>query len=242
MIKIEEYIFWQDFCLDIKKKTNQNFFFGRCHPDHNGLTRDGKLPYSISEYEFNFMKDFIIRHNLKKGFELATGTCVSTLALGFGFSKTGGSLLSIDSYEEEISQNQPINSTGRAYEQSIDYALNQQLINVYNLENFVHLHVGWSPRDCERIIFEKYEKDVDFVFFDCPKTAEDFIRDASFLVSLVKKEKFAIFVHDTHCFMDEFNRIGQDLFGIKPRQITEFETPNGKISQVFPLSVITNIE
>lgn len=239
---LEEYMTWQNLCDDIKNKTGQNYFYGRCHPDHNGLTRGGKLPYSISEYEFNYMRDFIVKHNLTRGFELATGTCISTLSLGFGFAKTGGKLISIDSYEEEVTQCQPIGTTGKTYDQSQDYVLNSNLIKAYNLESVVQLIIGWSPHDCIESIDKNYQSNLDFAFFDCPKSSEDFTRDIAYLKTRMNKEKFAIFVHDTHCFMEDFNRLGYEIFGIKPKQITEFQTPTGKINQVFPLSVITNIE
>ena len=240
-MNFDNYVDWETLVVDLKKKTGQSFFYGKCHPDHNGLTRGGKLPYSISECEFNFMKDFIIKNKLTRGFELATGTCISTLALGYGFSKTGGKLISLYSYEEVETQNEPINSTGKVYK-SLDYEMNSQLITSYNLEKFVDLIVGWSPKDSESKIDDIFDGNIDFVFFDCPKSKDDFLRDASILVQRVNKEKFAIFVHDTHCFMDDFNQIGQKMFGVKPIQIVDFETPKGKIRQVFPLSVITNIE
>jgi hypothetical protein len=240
LINFDEYVTWPSLCDDIKLKTNQNYVFGTSHPSHYALARDGKLPYSISEYEFNFMKNFIVDHNLTKGFELATGTCISTLAIGYGMSKTSGKLISIDSYEEEVSQNQPVHSTGKTYE-SPDYLMNIQLINAYNLQETVDVIKGWSPKDCEQLIDQNYKNNVDFVFFDCPKSKEDFIRDASLFVSRINKEKFAIFVHDTHCFMSEFNALGFEMFGVKPRQITEFPSHNKTVTQVFPLSVITNI-
>jgi hypothetical protein len=41
--------------------------------------------------------------------------------------------------------------------------------------------------------------------------------------------------------MSEFNALGFEMFGVKPRQITEFPSHNKTVTQVFPLSVITNI-
>jgi hypothetical protein len=240
LINFDEYVTWPSLCRDIKLRTNQDYFYGMCNPDHNGLTRGGKFPFSISEYEFNFMKNFIVENNLTRGFELATGTCVSTLAIGHAMSKTGGKLISIDSYEEEVTQNQPIMSTGRTYD-SPDYTMNAQLISAYGLQDTVSIVAGWSPRDCEHLIDSNYQNNVDFVFFDCPKSKEDFIRDASFLTSRINKDKFAIFVHDTHCFMSDFNSLGFEMFGVKPRQITEFPALDRTVTQVFPLSVITNI-
>ena len=37
------------------------------------------FPISINEQEFNYMHDVIISNNLKNGFELATGTGISTI-------------------------------------------------------------------------------------------------------------------------------------------------------------------
>ena len=58
------------------------------------------LPFSINNFEFNFMRDVIIKNNLKNGYELATGLGISTLALSLGLKETDGHLISCDSYQE----------------------------------------------------------------------------------------------------------------------------------------------
>ena len=54
------------------------------------------FPLSIRYDEFEFLKNLIIKYNLKSGFELATAFGVSTVALGIGFIKTGGKLVTMD--------------------------------------------------------------------------------------------------------------------------------------------------
>ncbi len=66
------------------------------------------IPVSLSETEFNYLSQFIVEHNLTAGFDLATAFGISALAIGLGLKKTGGRLLSMDSYREEESQDQPI--------------------------------------------------------------------------------------------------------------------------------------
>ena len=112
---------------------------------------------------------------------------------------------------------------------------------MFNLENTVECKKGWSPIDSETYIRENGEL-LDFVFLDCPKSTEDFIRDIKYLVNYINKSKFAIFVHDTHCFMEDFNRLGLEYFGIQPKQLHTFNLNNTTYTQTFPLSVITNIE
>lgn len=241
------YTNWEDLTNYIKEKTGQNFTGSVCHEDHKGLSRDGKLPYSISVYEFNYMKNFIIKNNLNNGYELATGTAISTIAIGWALKQNEGKLLSLDSYMECEVQAVPIGAkNGQFTETDITKDIikqNQQLVDLFELRN-VFLKKGWSPEDTKKYIKEIFgEEKIDFVFLDCPKSLSDFVRDAGFLREVLA-DKYAIFVHDTFCYpLDEFNRLAKQIFSIDGKQISQFHFENDIYGyQYFPLSVITNIE
>ena len=251
-----KYITWKDICQPIHgcqriQPPPIQYTRWNVHPDHDGLSINGRLPHSISEAEFNLMRDFIVDNNLKTGFDLATGTGISAIAFGFGFKQTGGKLLSVDSYIEESTQYQ--NGEWGGFEGDVDMALNSPLAegaynnniqiirNLFNLDN-VTLEKGVSPHDCVHYIEKHKLYPIDFVFFDCPKSAEDFHRDATYIKKYLNQDKYAIFWHDTHCFMDDFKKLSKEYFGIESRQITKFNCDGELREQEFPLSVITNIE
>jgi len=205
-----------------------------------------KLPFSISENEFNYMKDFILKCNLKNGFELATGGGISTISIGYALKENGGKLLSIDSYEEEIKQKQPTGNNQIEIENSVDFENNKKLMNLFNLNNVI-LKKGWSPNNCIYNI-EKYFDKLDFIFLDCPKTDQDFIRDIKYLINYLD-EKYAIFVHDTHVMRPPFNNckrnfedIVNEYFNLIPIKIQDFEYGENNFHQNAPLALITNIE
>lgn len=229
---MNQYITWNELIPFVYENTGIKYSRDNVHGEHYGLSIDGKLPYSISEYEFNYMKDFIVEHNLKSGYELATGTCLSTVALGLGFKETGGKLISLDSYIEYETQTIPISKSFGPTDSKL-FSQNQSLLDLYQLDN-VELKIGWSPQDAE-----KYLPDVvDFVFLDCPKTIEDFIRDIGPVKSRLAT-RFAIFIHDVFAYPPEaFNKHAVEILGIHPKYISSFYD---KYNQTFPLTVVTNL-
>jgi predicted O-methyltransferase YrrM len=62
-------------------------------------------PMSIREVEFNYLRDIVIRYNLKSGLEVATAFGVSSVACGLGFKQNGGKLITVDAYIEESLDN-----------------------------------------------------------------------------------------------------------------------------------------
>jgi hypothetical protein len=234
---MSDYTRWDDLCPFINKELGITYSHRGVHPQHNGLGIGGRLPYSISEAEFNFMKDYIIKHDLKKGFDLATGTGISTVAIGWALKQTGGNLLSVDSYIEEKTQ-------GFACPPELGnegpYENNKKLMSLFDLDN-VHLERGVAPDDCVKYM-EKYQMaPLDFAFLDCPKDASGFVRDITYIKEYLNKDKFAIFWHDTHCFMPDFKRLSLEYLDIESIQIHEFIFSSGTQHQTFPLSLITNI-
>lgn len=239
------YTYWDKLLPLINNELNSNYTEVGCHPLHKGVTRGGALPHSISEHEFNYMKRFILKHELKCGFELATGIGISTLAIGYALNENSGKLISFDSYIEEQVQQVPISPTQRQIESPEGFVNNKKLISFFNLNNVI-LEQGWSPDDCIQKITEVFSSKselIDFVFLDCPKSNKDFDRDARYIQSFINKEKFSIFVHDTHSYDPVlFKEQALSYFGTVPKYITDFEFGDVTYHQNFPLCVITNIE
>lgn len=235
----EKYTTWFDLINEIKVKSGIVFEEGRCHPDHKGLSINGKLPFSISEYEFNYMKDFILDNDLKNGYELATGIGISSIGIGYALEKNGGKLVSIDSYLEELIQEQPIGNTVLSYSNG-GFERNNFMFKSMGLKIITHKRI--SP-NCEDILDLEFNNDIDFVFLDCPKDSNDLIRDISILKDRINKKKFAIFVHDTHCFESQFLETSNSFFGVNGKFIYDFNDEKGnKIKQRFQLGLITNIK
>ena len=199
------------------------------------------LPVSINEPEFNYMKDFIIKHNLKTGIELATGTGISTLSIGLGMKETGGSLMSMDAYLEEKTQQQPMNTKNQnSYLDSNCYKIANYMKELYNLNETVSLKVGLSPHDLIKEI-ENINQKVDFVFLDCPKNDQDYERDIKAVYPYLS-EKFAIFVHDTHCYKGKADQINFQLFGKTFTKLYKYyEGTEHEITKHYPMALITNL-
>jgi len=53
-------------------------------------------PFSVKQIEANYIYDFIIKHKLTRGFEIATGTGASAAAAGLAFKETNGLLVTMD--------------------------------------------------------------------------------------------------------------------------------------------------
>lgn len=157
------------------------------------------FPFSIREKEFDFLRDLIIRYNLKNGFELGTGMGVSTAAIGLGFKYTGGKLVTIDSYIEEH-----LESYG-AYEhipaklvfENDGYKSAQFLINHFKLQNHVFPEIGWSPNDITRLITKHLKSKIDFIFYDGGHFDHQLVKDIEVIQPLLA-ENFVIAFHDFH--------------------------------------------
>jgi len=208
------------------------------------------FPISVNESEFNFMFNFIIEHGLKSGFELSTGTGISTIALGSALKETGGHLITLDSYYEEltgVSSNIPVgNYTPEDVEKikttSNCYQFATNAIIALDLESTVQIEIGWSPSDSVALL-QKRGTPLDVVFLDCPKDDDEFERDIRSLVPLMNKEKYVIFVHDTHSYTQRSFDLVKELFGVEMVQKREYFENTGYYSkQYFPIAVITNIK
>lgn len=208
------------------------------------------FPISVNESEFNFMFNFIIEHNLKSGFELSTGTGISTLALGSALKETGGHLITLDSYYEEltgVSSNIPVGAytpedVEKIKETSKCYKFVTEAVAALDLNPQVQVEIGWSPTDSVALI-QKRGTPLDVVFLDCPKDDDEFERDIRSLQPLMNKDKYVIFVHDTHSYNQRSFDLVKELFGVEMIQKREYFEGTGYYSkQYFPLAVITNIQ
>lgn len=208
------------------------------------------LPISINEAEYNFMQESIEKYNLQFGFELSTGIGISTLALAKGFKRTKGQLISLDSYYEElnssiISSEEPIFEYSEKDIENIKLnckAFNntKKILDHYDLSDCVDLEVGWSPIDSIKLIKTK-NKQLDFIFLDCPKSDKEFERDIVSLRPFIS-DKYLICVHDTHTFTEKSNNLVKDLFNTEILKIYDyFQNTEFYSKRHYPLGVITNL-
>ena len=169
------------------------------------------FPVSISANEFNFMSEFIEENNLKRGYEVATGTGVSALAIGLGM-KNGGKLVSMDSYIEENLGLDYNDEDKEVFVESRGIESANYLVEKFGLTDVVFTKAGWSPDDTEKCIREVFDDPLDFVFIDALHDDKHFIQDIEVVLPLLA-DKFAIFIHDTHCFGKKTERYLMEAFG-----------------------------
>ncbi len=237
---LDRYTTFTELIGEINDFSNLKIRFGGVI-EHNGICFDKMdLPISVNEHEFNYMHDFIVKHKLVLGYELATGTGISTLSLGIALKKNNGVLISMDNYVEDLIQEQQIMiSEVDVSLNSISYEFVNNLLNHYSLNN-VKLVVGNSPKDSMKIFSDNNYK-FDFVFLDCPKCDSDFERDILSIKNNLK-DKFAIFVHDAHTFTEKSFELVRDTFGINMLLIDEYYSNTKYYSKrTYPLALITNI-
>lgn len=202
---------------------------------HLGLSTSHH-PWSIKQIEAQYINSFIKKHNLKAGFEVATGTGVSAFAAATAFRETGGKLITMDAYiEEHRSDSMAYAGESRQlYRESNGYKMISFLKETYDLP--LEIEVGWSPDDTSTVV-EKYLDSVDYVFIDALHTDEAVLKDLKAIEPYVNKDKYAIFLHDTHAFSSAINEYLITTYG-KPFEVCEgcSHTQGG-----FNLSVVTNL-
>lgn len=236
------YITWNE--LLIKFESFSNYKLRRWEiPEHNGLHGASELPVSINESEFNFIKDYIVEHNLISGFDLSTGVGIGALAMGLGMKETGGRAVSFDAYQEEQTGVVPEVPTAElpAYQDADGYRIASDLLRLYGVDDRVELRIGWSPTDTVRY-FDENDSRFDVVLLDCPKTMWDLCRDIGSLSGRLA-DRYAIFIHDTHCFCrDEFNKYINEVFGLTPVFLYKYYagTPHHAVKH-YPLALVTNL-
>ena len=150
---------------------NNHIKIGKVKPNHNcqfmlGYIKNNviSLPFSINNFEFNFMRDVIIKNNLKNGYELATGLGISTLAISLGMKKTEGHLISCDSYQE-VSENTVTLNGDKVFNMydTDTYKVCSYLLKYYDTANYVSLFNALSPHQTNDILIKNGKK-LDMVF------------------------------------------------------------------------------
>lgn len=185
------------------------------------------FPLSVRYDEFEFLKNLVVKYNLKSGFELATAFGVSTIALGTGFKQTNGKLLTMDAYVEERQEvyTQEYADTSTNYDadgfKSVNY-----LIEHFRLKDVVNPQIGWSPDDVKSIVSNHNRKTFDFVFLDGGHSPKQIINDLYAIRPFLEKE-FVMVLHDyfENVFTDEVKNTIKFLFNIEP--VIELEQPFG---------------
>lgn len=190
--------------------------------------KDHRFPMSLMAVEFNFLKDLIIRYNLKRGYEVATGFGVSSVAAGLGFKKTNGFLITMDSYIEENSENHIVyrNSSPKTFTETDGYKSVRFLIDKFDLNNHIIPTVGWSPNDVDKVLEPYKNFKFDYVFIDGGHFPEQIIKDVEAIVPYLD-EKYIIVFHDT--FEDSFTPEVMDYLFKKFGKYPEIKVapPNG---------------
>jgi len=188
-------------------------------------------PLSIKWPEFEFMRDYIARNHLQRGYEVATGFGVSTLACGLGMKQTGGRMVTMDAYVEEhydsgIAYEHKTNET---YQDMDGYKSVQFLIRQFELENTVFPTVGWSPTDTrDRLgrVFDLKAEKLDFAFIDGGHWDGFAMNDVKAIRDLIA-DRYALFFHDTHMLTETFHAFIEHSFGRRITQIESCKWPQG---------------
>lgn len=203
-------------------------------------------PFSIKLAEFEYIKDFIIRHNLKIGYEVATAFGISALAAALGFKETGGKLVTMDAYiEEKYGECGAYAHKGKeVYDiSSKGWKSVNNLIAHFGIEKNLIPTIGWSPDDTKKVLYENLNLDKDkiqYAFIDGLHTEPQVILDTKSIKDYIDRDRFAIFYHDQFLDKNAYPRLYQYLieeFGIEPRLIPECAMPHG-----YDLGILTNLE
>ena len=186
------------------------------------------FPLSVRYDEFEFLKNVILKYNLKSGFELATAFGVSTVALGVAFKQNGGKLVTMDAYVEERQEfyTQEYDDSSINYDadgfKSVNY-----LIEYFRLKDVVNPQIGWSPVDVINVVKNHSRKTFDFLFLDGGHSPGQIIQDLYAIRPFLEKE-YVIVLHDyfDNVFTSEVMDTIRLLFGKEP--VIELESPFGE--------------
>lgn len=186
-------------------------FYGIIDPDNPGFVHshcmnmvNHDFPASVTETEFEFLKNTIIKYGLKNGFELGTAFGISTTALGIGFKETQGKLITMDAYvEEHLNDFRYENANIQKYYELDGWKSVNYLIEHFRLQNIVTPTIGWSPNDTGVIISQNTTNKIDFVFLDAGHFPEQIMKDLGVIKPFLDSE-YVIALHDyyPHVFPD----------------------------------------
>lgn len=197
-------------------------------------------PWSITPGEFDFIRDFIVAHNLRFGYECATAFGISGLAAAFGFKETKGKLVTMDAYVEEKYDHcfayrdlKEVNSVDPDGLKSVKW-----LLEHFGLSDHVAPMVGWSPDNVVEAVRAGHGAGVhvDFAFIDAGHWDAAAIQDVTAIAPFIDRSKpYAVFFHDLACFSDALWNVTRELFGLELQPIETIE------GGTWGMGVITNI-
>jgi len=169
---------------------------------------DAMNPWSIRKKEFEYLYNTIVEKNLKVGYDVATAFGVSALAAGLAMKQTGGKIVTMDGYIEEVTQN------GRGYMGTVNYTnpdaagwrCVNYLVDKYELRGYLFPEIGWSPTNTEECLSKHIDlskEKLDFVFIDSGHWTDAIIKDLDSIKNHMS-DHCHIFIHDTHWFDERF--------------------------------------
>jgi predicted O-methyltransferase YrrM len=159
-------------------------------------------PFSIKPIEFQTIYEYITSRGLRWGFEIGTGLGISALAAGFAMHRTGGRMVTLDSYiEEHHNDCMAYTDLTDVYDQSADaYRGLQHLRKEFGIEKALLQAIGRSPESVRSVVEAHFgDNKLDYVMIDAEHTDAAMIRDLEAVRPLLA-ENHAIFLHDTNCF------------------------------------------
>ena len=197
-------------------------------------------PWSIKSVEFDTIRRFIADHNLQRGYECATAFGISAVAAGFGFRQTGGKLLTLDAYIEEIYNDcHAYENVSKVNESEEPDGLKsvRWLTENYQLQDVIVPVKGWSPTDVPAAVHACFGSDprLDYAFIDAGHWDDALISDLTAIHPLFA-EKYAVFIHDTNAFGASAIDCCERLFGRRWRLISGCMYPFG-----FNMGIVTNL-
>lgn len=188
-------------------------------------------PWSIKSNEFAEIASWIIRHKLTRGYECATAFGLSSLAGGIGMRETGGKLLTMDAFIEEIYDE----STAYRGKKEINTAAEPDgiksakwLWSRYGVDNVIKSVRGWSPDNVQEHVETMYgpSPQLDYVFIDAGHWDEALLADMRSIRPFLA-DRWVVFVHDMHCFSEPVLRTLAEEFGSQWQILESCRYPMG---------------
>lgn len=165
-------------------------------------------PWSLREQEANILYKLVLENKLTSGFEIATGFGVSSISIGKAFKETGGKLISMDAYVEELLGYGSYDHTTHQIKTGTPdgYLMATSMAKIMNIENNTHFAIGWSPQDTQEIFDKNGIEFLDFVFIDGGHYPEQVILDLSSVIDKLSSDCVVCF-HDYGCVGNDSIRL-----------------------------------
>lgn len=196
-------------------------------------------PVSIKQCEARYIYNFIKRHNLTAGYEVATAFGVSGLYAALAFKETGGLLVTMDCYiEEHFNEATAYTPANRGdYSPSADGKKSALFLRDH-FDVPMEIKVGWSPDDVPNVMedYSMWEYGIDYVFIDAMHNDDAVIADFDAIAPRLNKDKFVLMIHDLHCFTSRAIDHIQSTLGLPIKLCDGCGLPRG-----YNLSMATNI-